>query len=118
MINVSEALDFDLCESISVMRTSTGSYIDGIYQDGTKSYFNSIASIQQPTSEDIQFITEAEKTTDLKLFICKDILKTSNEKLKTIADIVLCSFGSYKIISVKDFSNFGHTTCIGTRIDN
>ena len=118
MINVSEALDFDLCESISVQRTSSGEYIDGIYQEGTKSFFNSIASIQQPSDEDIKYITEAEKTTDLRLIICKDKLQTSNKFYNTIADNIICDAGTYKIIAVKDYSKFGHTTCIGTKIAN
>ena len=45
-INVSEALDTDTAEIITVNRT-TGGYVDGVYQENVSATFKTIASMQQ-----------------------------------------------------------------------
>lgn len=113
-INVSEALDRDTAERVTVAR-QTGSYADGIFVKGASTTFKTLASVQQPTRQQLQTLPEGERTKDSRLFISKKVLRAGNDKDGTIADIVTHKGIQYKIVGVGDWSSYGHSSVIGVR---
>jgi hypothetical protein len=114
-INVSEALDSDTGEIVTVVRTVPGAYIDGIYSKGVESTFKTLASVQQPSAEQLDQLEEGERNRDARLFISKKPLRGMSDRDGTIADLVIYRGFRYKIIAPKDWSVYGHTTVMGVR---
>tara|TARA_R110000796_G_scaffold252431_2_gene386750 strand:+ start:46 stop:402 length:357 start_codon:yes stop_codon:yes gene_type:complete len=115
-INVSEALDSDTGEIITATRTNSGNYIDGLYVKGSSSTFKTICSVQPATAVEIQNLPEGERTKDIRKFISKKPLRTTDEKNSIIADTVRYKTRDYKIISAGDWDTYGHTTSFGARV--
>jgi len=114
-VNVSEALDSDTAEIVTVERTSGGGYVDGIYQKGTTSTFKTVCSVQQPTPDELQNLPEGERDKDVRKFISKKVVRTASDRDGLIADVVLYKGNRYKIISAGDWDSYGHTTSFGAR---
>ena len=114
-VNVSEALDTDTAEIVTVERTSGGAYVDGLYQKGTISTFKTICSVQQPSPDELQNLPEGERDKDVRKFISKKPLFTTKDRDGTIADTVLYKGFRYKLISSGDWNAYGHTTSFGAR---
>lgn len=114
-INVSEALDIDTAEIVTVQRTSGGGYVDGIYQKGIVSTFKTVCSVQQPTPDELQNLPEGERNKDIRKFISKKPVRTASDRDGLIADVVRYKGFDYKIISVGDWDSYGHTTSFGAR---
>lgn len=114
-ITVSEALDLDTCLKLVVERTAVGSYVDGIYSPGSVSTFKSLISPQQPTPDQLQILPEGERDKDIVMFISKRKLRTTDDKNNLIADIVLFNDSRYKIVSLANWSTFGHNIAFGAR---
>jgi hypothetical protein len=114
-INVSEALDSDTAEIVTVRRTSGGGYVDGIYIKGSVSTFKTVCSVQQPTPDELQNLAEGERNKDIRKFISKKPIRTASDRDELIADIVVYKSFNYKIISVSDWDSHGHTTAFGAR---
>lgn len=114
-ITVSEALDSDTAEIITVERTSGGGYVDGIYQKGVVSTFKTICSVQQATPEELQNLPEGERNKDVRKFISKKAIRTASDRDGLIADVVLYKGFRFKIISAGDWDSYGHTTSFGAR---
>lgn len=116
VINVSEALDSDTAEIITVIRDSgAGSYIDGLYVKGETTTFKTFASVQQPTPRQLEMLPEGERDKNPLLFISKKPLRTTSDRDNVIADIVLYKGNRFKIVSVGDWSSYGHTMGFGVR---
>ena len=115
-INVSEALDSDTAEVVTVTRTSSGSYVNGLYVAGSTSTFRTLASVQQPTPKDLQNLSEGERDMNPRLFISKKPLQTVSDRDNTIADTVTFKGKTFKIIKVGDWESFGHTDAFGVRV--
>lgn len=116
-INVSEALDVDTSEVITVERTSGGSYVDGIYQASPPTTFKTVCSVQQPTPAELQNLTQGERDKDIRKFISKKPVSTGSDRDGTIADVVIYKSVRYKIISAGDWDSYGHTTSFGARVE-
>lgn len=116
VINVSEALDTDTAQVITVERTSIGAYVDGIYVKGSTSTFKTLASVQQPTPKDLEILPEGEKDKDIKMFISKKPIRTTNDEAKLIADVVIYKGNRYKIVSSADWDDYGHTIAMGAKL--
>lgn len=114
-INVSEALDSDTAEIVTVIRTSNGGYVDGIYVKGTESTFKTICSVQQPSPQELQNLPEGERDRDIRKFITKKLVRTASDRDGLIADKVRYRGVDYKIISAGDWDAYGHTTSFGAR---
>lgn len=114
-INVSEALDIDTAEIVIVERATAGAYVDGIYQPGSTSLFKTICSVQQPSPEELQTLPGGERIKDVRKFISKRQIRTSDDKTTMTADVVLYQNERYKIISSGDWNIYGHTTSFGAR---
>jgi len=114
-IHVSEALDNDNAIVLTVERKSGGSYVGGIYQTGTTSSFKTLASVQQPTPEELQNLAEGERSKDIRKFITKKPVRTSSDKDGLIADIIVFKSKRYKVISLKDWDLYGYSESFGAR---
>lgn len=114
-VNVSEALDTDTAEIVTVERTSGGGYVDGLYQKGTTSTFKTICSVQQPSPDELQNLPEGERDKDIRKFISKKPVRTASDRDGLIADVVLYKGVRYKVISAGDWDAYGHTTSFGAR---
>lgn len=115
-IDVSAALDSDTAEFVTVTRFAVGAYVDGIYEKGATSTFKAVCSVQQPSADEVQLLPEGERDKDIRKFISKKELKTTNDRNNEIADLVLYKGNQYKIISAQDWNVYGHTTAFGARI--
>ena len=115
VINVSEALDSDTAQIVTVIRTAAGSYVDGLYVKGSTSTFKTMASVQQPTPEQLEILPEGEKSKDVKLFISKKPIRTTDDDAGLVADIVMYKGQRYKIINSEDWDNYGHTISMGVK---
>ena len=116
VINVSAALDSDTAEIITVERDGgEGGYVDGLYVKGATTTFKTFASVQQPTPRQLEMLREGERDKNPLLFISKKLLRTTSDRDNIIADIVLYKGNRYKIVSLGDWSSYGHTMGFGVR---
>ena len=114
VINVSSALCGLTSEKVLVERT-TGGYVDGIYQKDAPTTFKMIASVQQPTPDDLQNLPEGERNKDIRKFISNKLVRTASDRDGFNADLITYKGIKYKIISVEDWSAYGQTTSFGAR---
>ena len=114
-INVSEALCMDTAEVVTVTRTTGGGYVDGLYVKGGQSTFKTICSVQQPSPKELQNLPEGERDKDIRKFISKKPVFTTNDRDGDIADSIRYKGNNYKIISAGDWDSYGHTTSFGVR---
>lgn len=115
-INVSEAIDSDTAESVQIIRESSGGYVDGIWEDGSEQYIKALASVQAPTPAQLRTLTEAERTADVKMFICNKRLYTKTRKGLS-ADKILWKGYRYKLIDNADWSSYGHNVAMGAKLN-
>ena len=97
-INVSEALDSDTGEIVTIERV-TGSYVDGLYQKDSPTTFKTLASVQQATPKETQFLPEGERQKDIRRIISKKSIRGSNDKDGVPADIVIYKGSRFKVIN-------------------
>jgi hypothetical protein len=115
-INVSEALDIDTAEVVTVIRTTSGSYVDGLYVKGTESTFKALASVQQPTPDQVMLLPEGERNDNNKLFICNKRVYGTEDRDANISDMILYKSKRYKVVQPKDWTAYGHSTVVGVQI--
>lgn len=113
-INVSEALDADTAEILTVKR-QTGTYVDGLYVKGAETTFKTLASAQQPTPKELKSLAEGERDKDIRKFISKKPVRTASDRDGLIADRIVYKGNDYKIIAVSDWDVYGQTTSFGAR---
>ena len=114
-INVSEALDSDTAEIVTVERRGTGTWVDGKYIKGDATTFKTVCSVQQPTPEEIQNLPEGERGKDIRKFITKKPVRTTQDKDADIADRIYYKGIWYKLVDAGDWNAYGHTTAFGAR---
>lgn len=115
VINVSEALDSDTSQIITVERLSAGAYVDGLYVKGSTSTFKTLASVQQPTPKQLEVLPEGEKDKDTKLFISKKPIRTTNDEAGLIADVIIYKSQRYKVVTSADWEDYGYTMAMGVK---
>lgn len=113
-INVSEALDIDTAETATIER-ATGGYADGLYVSGIPFTLPTLVSVQQPTPEDLQFLPEGERTSDIRLFISTIPVFSAEEATSSVADVITYKGTRFKVISSGNWESYGHTTALGAR---
>ncbi len=114
-IDVSEAIDSDTAEKITVERSSPGTYPDGLYAAGPTSTFKALASVQQPTPRDLQNLPEGERVKNPKMFICTKKLQTASEDDSTLADVLTFKGVRFKVIMLADWLSYGHNTAFAVK---
>ena len=108
-INVSEALDTDTAEIITVNRT-TGGYVDGVYQENVSATFKTIASMQQPTPAQLERLPLGERDKNIFSFISKKPIFSVKDRQGLPADKIIFKGKTYEVIASSDWSSYGHTT--------
>lgn len=115
VINVSEALDSDTSEIVTVIRKAVGAYIDGIYVEGSLSTFRTICSVQQPTPKELLNLPEGERDKDIRKFISKRPIRATSDRDGTTSDIISYKGLTFKVIQAGDWNAYGYTECYGAR---
>lgn len=115
-INVSEALDSDTAIIVTVERENGGSYVDGIWVDGTISTFKTLASPQPATAKDRQILPEGDRDKDIFKFITKKPVRGLSDRDDQSADVIIFKGKRYRIVSPADWDTYGQTTSLGARI--
>ena len=116
VIKVTEALCVDTSEIITVERSNPGgAYVDGLYVKASTITFKTLASVQQPTPKDLQILPEGEREKDVRKFISKKQVRTTQNKDGLIFDIVIYKGIRYKIIQASDWGSYGYTRSFGVR---
>jgi len=108
-INVSEALDTDTAEVVTVHRRAPGSYVDGLWVPGAVTTFTTVASVQQPTMKQLQFLPEGERASDALMLYSKKKLFTVGVPTGQEPDVVEYQGGRYHVIAIGNWSAYGHT---------
>lgn len=114
-INVSDALDSDTAEIVTIERTANGAYVDGLYVPGATTSFKTIASVQQPSPDDLEKLPEGERNKDIRKFISKKTLRTGRDRDNELADVAYYKGVRYKIIALADWEAYGFTIGFGAR---
>jgi hypothetical protein len=112
-INVSEAIDGETAQVVSFLRQVGGSYVNGIWVPPTSESFKSMCSVQQPTPQQLLVIPEGERNKDIRLFISKKPLRTTDDKAGTIGDIALYAGKRFRMMWEGDWNAYGHSTMLG-----
>lgn len=115
-VQVSGAINADTAEPITVFRKTDGGYVDGVWVEGSESSFPVLASVQQPSPKQLEVLPEGERSPDVKLFISLLPIYTSNDFDDTEADHIEWNGKRYKANSSGDWSSYGQTTVLGTRV--
>ena len=115
-INVSEALDADTAETVTVERTNGGSYVDGLWVPGSLSTFRMVASVQQPSMQQLERLPENQRLMDTRMFYCNKVVMTANDRANGVADRILYQGKWYTVLAVGDWSVYGHTDVIGALV--
>lgn len=115
MINVSEALDQDTAEILTVERFLYGEYVDGIYQKGNSITFQTLGSPQQPTPNEIMNLPEGERNNDIRKFYTKKRIYATEDRDDIVSDFITYEGVPYKVIKTEDNSKFGYTVAYGAR---
>lgn len=111
-INVSEALDSDTAIIITITRMVGSGYSDGVYNEGTESNFKTLASIQQPSPQQLMTLSEGERKQNIRLVISKKPLYVSDDRIQRPSDIILYKGRRYKVIQDGDWSDYGHSSVL------
>jgi len=106
MISNKEVFDSDLCQRVTLKRYGSGSYVDGIYQPPTFTTKSIIASIQQPSLYEIDFLQSGEKSKDVRKIYTKHELRVSETRDGYQSDVIVYSNREYRIIQLKDFGDY------------
>ena len=110
-INVSEAIDSDTAIMVSLENASGGTYVQGIYVPGGPAITKALASPQQPTPEQLNFLEGGERTKDLKAFyLNKKVITSKGDK---VATVIIQGGKRFKVIFVGDWEPFGWFFAIG-----
>lgn len=114
-INVSEALDSDTAEVITVERV-TGNYVDGLYVKGVPTTFKTLASMQQPTPSQMQSLEEGQRDRNIFSFISKKPIFTVKDREGLPADVLIHKGVRYEAIDSGDWSSYGHTSGMAAKV--
>tara|TARA_R110000744_G_scaffold111795_1_gene209985 strand:- start:874 stop:1221 length:348 start_codon:yes stop_codon:yes gene_type:complete len=113
-IQVSEALDLDTAVLVSLENASGGSYVEGIYVPGATVLDRALASVQQPSPKELEFLEGGERGKDLKSFyLNKEVITSQGDK---VATVITHRSKRYKVVFVGDWEDYGYFFAIGAKI--
>lgn len=111
-INVSEAIDSDTAVIVP-LENSTGGYVDGIYQKATTTVTMALASVQQPTPKQLEFLEGGERVKDIKSFyLNKEVKEADDDGPETV---ITHRGQRYKVVFAGDWQDFGWFFAMGAR---
>ena len=116
-INVSEAIDSDTAERITVTRSAlAGSRVDGRWVPPATTSFKTLASVQQPTPKQLDQMPSGDRDTEYKLFISIKELLSSDDSTGQVADTLSYKGKKFKVVQPMDWTAYGHSTVIAARV--
>ncbi len=108
--------DPDFLINLTVERTTAGSYIGGLYVEGTPSNLTIPASVQPANAEDFQNLPEGERFGGSQLLYTLQELIGSKDLAK--ADRVLNYLGvNWKVVMVEPWAHHGYYKSMMVKID-
>lgn len=116
-LNVNDAIDTDTGEKIIILRKTTdGFYKKGIWQNGREKRIKALASVQQPTKQQIELFTGLERDKDMKTFYVNKYVRASSEFDEHEADQILWKDRVYRAMHVGEWESYGYNIIVGVRI--
>jgi len=114
---VSDAIGTDTGERVIIRRKTDGEYINGIWQEGTPILIKAIASVQQPTKQQIELFTGLERIKDMKTFYVNKFVRTSNDFDNEEADEIMWKSRVYKAMHLGEWESYAYNIVLGVRIE-
>lgn len=115
-IKVTEALDSDTSELVVLEDINRGEYVDGIFQEGSKKVKRkALASVQQPTPQELKFVTGGERNKVLLSFYLNKEVYTPKSETGRSATVIIYKSIRYKVVFVGDWSSYGYFFAIGAK---
>ena len=115
---VKEAICSDTGERIQIRRkTNDGYYEDGIWKEGRTILIKALASVQQPSKQQIELFTGLERDKDMKSFYVNKPLRASSEFDDTEADEILWKGRVYRAMQRGEWESYGYNIAIGVRVE-
>lgn len=115
-ITVNEALDYDLCEKVTLVTTSVGFYQNGLYVKGSESERNILASVQQPSPKQLEILEKGQRDRDIKLFICNAPVNTVDSGIGKPADKIIRKNDTYEVLQSSDWNSYGHSSVMAAKL--
>lgn len=116
-INVSQAICSDTGEKITIRRKSEGFYDKGIWQEGLVTTIRALASVQQPSKQQIELYTGLERDKDMKTFYANKYIRASSEFEDNEADEILWKGRTYRAMQLGEWDSFGYNIVLGVRVE-
>lgn len=99
-----------------VMRKTAGSYINGLWVEGTRSTFEIQASVQPLTGKEMEMLPEGRRNSQAVKIYTRTMLNTVND---ANPDILLAFGSQFEIQTVEPWQSnvINHFKCIGIKLD-
>ncbi len=115
-LKVRQAIGTDTGERISIRRNAQGAYVDGLWVAGASTIIKALASVQQPTKQQIELFTGLERDKDMRTFYVNRLVRTSSEFDDAEADIILWEGREYRTMQLGGWESYGYNIVLGVRI--
>jgi len=113
-INVSEAIDSDTATIVTLFNSTGGDYVDGIFVPGSETTTRALASVQQPTPKQLEFLEGGERSKSIKSFyLNKEVFTSSDDRTATE---ILHRGNRYKVVHAGDWLDYGWFFAIGAKL--
>lgn len=116
-LNVRSAIGMDTGERVTISRKEAGDYVDGIWIEGTVVQIKAVASVQQPTKQQIELFTGLERNKDIKTFYINKDVRLSDEFDGVEADEILWKGRKYRATKLGEWNSYGYNVVMGVRIE-
>ena len=116
-LSVRDAIDTDTGEKIKLKRKTDGFYEKGIWQKGRFRYIKALASVQQPTKQQIELFTGLERDKDMKTFYVNKFVQASSEFDDNESDTIIWKDREYRAMHVGEWESYGYNIILGVRIE-
>jgi len=122
MISVDEIInDFDLSQKFTVIR-STGSFIKGLWTEGTVTEIEMWGNVTNPTPKDLDQVPEGDRVTGAMVFHTKQPIYVTRAGAGTkkdpnaISDKIIWRSEYYRLSGVSPYIDYGYYRAVGVRI--
>ncbi len=116
MINVSEALDSDTAQFLTVNRYKS-TLVNGQFQIQLVKTFKTFGSAQ-PLSNPVSVLPEGVNSMEVFEFITKELIRAPDSNTNTPADVVVFKGNFYRIFRPGDWVDYGYSSAYGVYDDS
>lgn len=113
-INVAEAIDSDTAVVVT-LEDKSGAYVDGIFEASAPVTRKALASVQQPTPQQLNFLEGGERTKQLRSFYLNKEVQSSSSENSEDATIIIKKGVRYKVVFAGDWEDYGWFFAIGAK---